>query len=81
MSHVAVMTGLMSQDSVLMGLYVSVLALSFTFVLSARLRQHRTLFDGLAGSTDAANERAIGLLKKCLTPDSGSNTRSKDSFM
>ena len=69
MSHVAVMTGLMSQDSALMGLYVSVLALSFTFVLSARLRQHRTLFDGLAGSRDAANERAIGLLKKCLTPE------------
>ena len=55
MSHVAVMTGLMSQDSALMGLYVSVIALSFTFVLSARLREHRTLFDGLAGSTDAAN--------------------------
>ena len=81
MPDVAV-TGLMSQDSVLMGLFVSVLALSFTFVLSARLRQHRTLFDGLAGSTDAANERAIGLLKKW--PDAraaGSNTRSKDSFM
>ena len=69
MSHVAVMTGLMSQDSALMGLFVSVLVLSFTFVLSARLRQHRTLFDGLAGSRDAANERAIGLLKKCLTPE------------
>ena len=81
MSHVAVMTGLMSQDSALMGLFVSVLALSFTFVLSARLREHRTLFDGLAGSTDPANERAIGLLKKCLTPEQREQYEKQRFFM
>jgi hypothetical protein len=44
-----------------------VLGLSFAFLMSARLREHRIV--GLNGAPHTAHERAMALLKTCLTPE------------
>jgi hypothetical protein len=58
-----------SDHLILLGLCVSILGSCSVFVLTARLRVHGSHWDALAGARDAANERAIALLKTCLTPE------------
>jgi hypothetical protein len=58
-----------SHDTALLVIFISILGLTFAFVLKLRLRDHWNRFDGLYGPTDTANQRAMALLKTCLTPE------------
>jgi hypothetical protein len=54
---------------VMLGVFVSVPATCIVLVQIARLCVHGINSDAHAGTTVAANDRAIALLKTCLTPE------------